>query len=183
MKILAFESSAKAAGAALLEDGILRAEAFQNSGMTHSCTLMKMAEDLLASSGVSPQEIDAAAVGNIFLHDKTFRRNFLNRFAGIFKVFYKINLFSERAEFLFYNHRKSRFLGGFFKKIKFRISDILKGFRRKQCFRHGNFMFFKTDGGFLLAVAYSYCFCPVKKTEARIFKPFGKENVFIPEMV
>ena len=62
MKILAFESSAKAAGAALLEDGILRAEAFQNSGMTHSCTLMKMAEDLLASSGVSPQEIDAAAV-------------------------------------------------------------------------------------------------------------------------
>ncbi len=62
MKILAFESSAKAAGAALLEDGMLRAEAFQNSGMTHSCTLMKMAEDLLASSGVSPQEIDAAAV-------------------------------------------------------------------------------------------------------------------------
>ena len=44
MKILAFESSAKAAGAALLEDGMLRAEAFQNSGMTHSCTLMKTAK-------------------------------------------------------------------------------------------------------------------------------------------
>ena len=41
---------------------MLRAEAFQNSGMTHSCTLMKMAEDMLLSSGVSPQEIDAAAV-------------------------------------------------------------------------------------------------------------------------
>ena len=62
MKILACESASKAAGTALLGDGRLRAEAFQNSGMTHSCTLMKMAEDLLASSGVSPQEIDAAAV-------------------------------------------------------------------------------------------------------------------------
>lgn len=62
MRILAFESSAKAAGAALLEDGVLRAEAFQNSGMTHSCTLMQMAEDLLRTAGLSVQDVDAVAV-------------------------------------------------------------------------------------------------------------------------
>ena len=62
MRILAFESSAKAAGAALLEDGMLRAEAYQNSGMTHSCTLMQMAEDLLRTAGLGVQDIDAAAV-------------------------------------------------------------------------------------------------------------------------
>ena len=38
MKILAFESSAKAAGAALLEDGILRAEAMDiDAVMPSSC--------------------------------------------------------------------------------------------------------------------------------------------------
>ena len=62
MRILAFESSAKAAGTALLEDGSLRAEAYQNSGMTHSCTLMQMAEDMLRTAGLTVQDIDAAAV-------------------------------------------------------------------------------------------------------------------------
>lgn len=62
MRILAFESSAKAAGAALLEDGALRAEAYQNSGMTHSCTLMQMAEDLLKTAGLTVKDVDAAAV-------------------------------------------------------------------------------------------------------------------------
>ena len=62
MRILAFESSAKAAGTALLEDGSLRAEAYQNSGMTHSCTLMQMAEDMLRTAGLTVQNIDAAAV-------------------------------------------------------------------------------------------------------------------------
>lgn len=62
MRILAFESSAKAASAALLEDGVLRAEAFQNSGMTHSCTLMQMAEDLLTTAGLTVTDVDAAAV-------------------------------------------------------------------------------------------------------------------------
>ena len=36
MKLLAFESSAKAAGVAVLDDGRLLAEYFQNSGQTHS---------------------------------------------------------------------------------------------------------------------------------------------------
>lgn len=62
MRILAFETSAKAASAALLEDGRLVAESYQNRGRTHSRTLMKMAEDLLRSCGVPVSGIDAAAV-------------------------------------------------------------------------------------------------------------------------
>ncbi len=46
MRILAFESSAKAASVALLTDGLLTAEYLQNSGQTHSRTLMKLAADL-----------------------------------------------------------------------------------------------------------------------------------------
>lgn len=61
MRILAFETSAKAASAALLEDGRLMAESFQNSGLTHSRTLMKMAEDMLQNCGLTPSDIDAAA--------------------------------------------------------------------------------------------------------------------------
>ena len=48
MLILALESSAKAASAALLTDGILTGEYFQNSGQTQSRTIMKLAADLLA---------------------------------------------------------------------------------------------------------------------------------------
>ena len=40
MKLLAFESSAKAAGTALLSDGCLLAEYMQNSGQTHSLSLI-----------------------------------------------------------------------------------------------------------------------------------------------
>ena len=47
MKILAFETSAKAASVALMEKGKLLGEAYQNTGLTHSQTLMVMAEDLL----------------------------------------------------------------------------------------------------------------------------------------
>ena len=49
MLILAFESSAKAGSVALLQDGILLAEYFQNGGQTHSRTLNKMAEDMLTN--------------------------------------------------------------------------------------------------------------------------------------
>lgn len=62
MRILAFETSAKAASAALLEDGRLVAESYQNSGLTHSRTVMKMAEDLLQNCGIPASAIDAAAV-------------------------------------------------------------------------------------------------------------------------
>ena len=55
MNILAFESSAKAAGAALLRDGLLLGEYMQDSGQTHSRTLLKMAEDLIATHTVMPK--------------------------------------------------------------------------------------------------------------------------------
>ena len=62
MRILAFESSAKAASVAILQDGALLGEYFQNSGQTHSRTLAKMAEDLLANCDLTDADIDAVAV-------------------------------------------------------------------------------------------------------------------------
>ena len=62
MLILAFETSAKAASAALLRDGILLGESYQNTGLTHSQTLLPMAEDLLKSCGYTPQQVEAVAV-------------------------------------------------------------------------------------------------------------------------
>ena len=62
MKLLAFESSAKAASTALLSDGCLLAEYTQNSGQTHSRTLMEMAKNMIAGCDLTPQDIDAVAV-------------------------------------------------------------------------------------------------------------------------
>lgn len=62
MRILAFETSAKAASVALLNDGVLLAEYYQNSGQTHSRTVMKMAEDLLCNCDLTVEQVDAVAV-------------------------------------------------------------------------------------------------------------------------
>lgn len=62
MLILAFETSAKAASVALLEDGKLLGEAYQNTGLTHSQTIMVMAEDLLKQCGRKVSELNAVAV-------------------------------------------------------------------------------------------------------------------------
>ena len=62
MLILAFETSAKAASVALLENGKLLGESYQNTGMTHSQTLMVMAEDLLKTAGKTARDPDAVAV-------------------------------------------------------------------------------------------------------------------------
>ncbi len=62
MKILALESSAVACSAALCKDEFLLAQSFQNSGLTHSRTLMPMVRDLLASSGHTLEEADVIAV-------------------------------------------------------------------------------------------------------------------------
>lgn len=62
MKVLAFETSAKAASVALVEDGILLGEYYQNNGLTHSRTILKLAEDLLANSGNCVSDLDALAV-------------------------------------------------------------------------------------------------------------------------
>ena len=64
MRILAFETSAKAASVALLENGKLVGESYQNTGLTHSQTLMVMAQDLMNQCGVSVSEVDAVAVAN-----------------------------------------------------------------------------------------------------------------------
>ena len=62
MLILAFETSAKAASAALLEDGKLLGESYQNTGLTHSQTLMVMAENLLLQCGKTVNDVNAVAV-------------------------------------------------------------------------------------------------------------------------
>ncbi len=62
MKILAIESSAKAASVALCEDGELISQYFQASGLTHSRTLLKMAEDLLANVELTVRDVVAVAV-------------------------------------------------------------------------------------------------------------------------
>ena len=62
MLILALETSAKAASVALLEDGKLLGESYQNTGLTHSQTLMVMAENLLSQCGKTASDVTAAAV-------------------------------------------------------------------------------------------------------------------------
>ena len=61
MRILAFETSAKAGSVALLSDGKLLGEYYLNCGMTHSRTLLKLAEELLTACEISPQQLDAVA--------------------------------------------------------------------------------------------------------------------------
>ena len=62
MLILAFETSAKAASVALMEGGKLLGEGYQNTGLTHSQTLMVMAEDVLKQCGRTAQDVEAVAV-------------------------------------------------------------------------------------------------------------------------
>ncbi len=62
MLILAFETSAKAASVALLDGNKLLGESYQNTGLTHSQTLMVMAEDMLKQCGKSVSDVDAVAV-------------------------------------------------------------------------------------------------------------------------
>ena len=59
---LAFETSAKAASVALTENGKLLGESYQNTGLTHSQTLMVMAEDVLKQCGKTAQDVQAVAV-------------------------------------------------------------------------------------------------------------------------
>ena len=64
MKILALESSAVSASAALVEDEKLIAQSFQHCGLTHSRTLLPMTEALLANCGISLNDVDAIAVAH-----------------------------------------------------------------------------------------------------------------------
>lgn len=64
MLMLALESSAKAASAALFEGEKLLAVSVENSGLTHSRTLLPMAEDIFKNMGRSLSEIDVIAVAH-----------------------------------------------------------------------------------------------------------------------
>ena len=65
MKILAIESSAKAASVCLCEEEKILAESYQNSGLTHSRTLLPMCQSMLENCGITLEEVDviAAAAG------------------------------------------------------------------------------------------------------------------------
>jgi len=62
MKILALETSAKSVSAAVTEDGVLLAHAYQNTGLTHSRTLMPLVDAMLKNSGLTAGDMDLIAV-------------------------------------------------------------------------------------------------------------------------
>ena len=62
MRILGVDSSAKAASVCILDHGSVITHLFQNSGLTHSETLVPMIRQALAESGFTLDEIDALAV-------------------------------------------------------------------------------------------------------------------------
>ena len=61
MKILAIDSTAVAASAAVLEDDRLLGEFFIHTSLTHSQTLMPMVQQVLECVGISVEEIDLFA--------------------------------------------------------------------------------------------------------------------------
>lgn len=62
MKLLSFESSAVSAAVCLTEGKKVIAASFQNCGLTHSRTLLPMAEQLLQNVGLTAPELDGFAV-------------------------------------------------------------------------------------------------------------------------
>ena len=64
MRILGFESSAKSASVAICNENGLVSQNFQNSGLTHSRTLLPMAEDMLKNLSMTLDDIDLIAVAH-----------------------------------------------------------------------------------------------------------------------
>ena len=62
MKILALETAAKAVSAAITEDGKVLAAGYQDTGLTHSATLMPIVEGLFRNTGLAPVDVDVVAV-------------------------------------------------------------------------------------------------------------------------
>ncbi len=62
MRILALETSAKAVSAALAEDGRILASGYQDTGLTHSRTLMPIVEHLFQNTGLTLADCGAVAV-------------------------------------------------------------------------------------------------------------------------
>lgn len=64
LKILALESSAVCASAAVSENGKILSECFVNAGLTHSQTLLPMVKNCLDTARLTLEEIDLIAVAN-----------------------------------------------------------------------------------------------------------------------
>ena len=64
MLILAFESSARPASVALVRDGRLLSQYTQCSALTHSRTLLPMAEDMLKNTELTLRDVDLIAVAH-----------------------------------------------------------------------------------------------------------------------
>ena len=62
MKVLALETSAKAVSAAVTEDGKVLASGYQDTGLTHSRTLMPIVEHILKNMDLTVQDCDVIAV-------------------------------------------------------------------------------------------------------------------------
>ena len=62
MNIIALETSAKAVSAAITQNGRVLASGYQDTGLTHSRTLMPIVEHLFRNTGLTLQDMDAVAV-------------------------------------------------------------------------------------------------------------------------
>ena len=62
MKILALETSAKAVSAAVTENGKVLCSGYQDTGLTHSRTLMPIVEHILKNADLTIADLDAIAV-------------------------------------------------------------------------------------------------------------------------
>ena len=62
MKILAIETSAKAVSAAVAENGKILCAGYQDTGLTHSRTLMPIVEGILKNTELTLAQMDAIAV-------------------------------------------------------------------------------------------------------------------------
>ena len=62
MKILALETSAKAVSAAVTENGKVLCSGYQDTGLTHSRTLMPIVEHILKNTNLTMADMDAIAV-------------------------------------------------------------------------------------------------------------------------
>lgn len=64
MKILAIETSAKSVSAAVVENGVPLASAYQNMGLTHSRTLMPLVDGMLSAAGLRVRDMNLLTTAN-----------------------------------------------------------------------------------------------------------------------
>ena len=62
MKILALETSAKSVSAAVVENGTVLCSAYQNTGLTHSRTLMPLVDGMLRAADLQMSDMELIAV-------------------------------------------------------------------------------------------------------------------------